>query len=63
MIQNVIVFIIIATALAFAGYKIYNTFKHPDNCCTGCKDCPVCNEMVKKHGIERRKPDCFKKKT
>lgn len=41
MLQYILVFIILAAALAYAIWKIYNAATHTDSLCSGCQGCPL----------------------
>ncbi len=41
MLQYIIVFIILAAALAYAIWKICYTATHTDSLCSGCQGCPL----------------------
>lgn len=54
--QNIIVIAIIAVAFIYAGIKIYRTFTHPLQGCSGCEsDCSGCDLQDLKKEIEENK--------
>ena len=54
--QNIIVIVIIAVALIVAGLKIYRSFTHPLDGCSGCEsDCSGCDLQDLKKEIEDNK--------
>ncbi|MDY0103971.1 MAG: FeoB-associated Cys-rich membrane protein [Lentimicrobium sp.] len=54
--QEIIVIVIIALAIAFAGFKIYRSLTDPLKGCTGCEsDCSGCQLQDLKKQIEENK--------
>lgn len=54
--QNIIVIVIIALALIYAGFKIYRAFTDPLKGCSGCEsECLGCELMDLKKEIEENK--------
>ena len=54
--QNIIVIVIIAVAVLFAGFKIYRAFTNPLKGCSGCEsDCSGCELVDLKKEIEENK--------
>ncbi|HLN54141.1 MAG TPA: FeoB-associated Cys-rich membrane protein [Lentimicrobium sp.] len=55
-IQEIIVFLIIALAVIYTGYKIMKRFKTKASGCDGCSsDCSGCSIMELKKQIEENK--------
>lgn len=53
--QAAIVFIIIACAIIYAGWRIYNMLKRPTSPCDGCDGCTIRNEIKRKCEENRKK--------
>lgn len=57
-VQNIIIAAIIAIAIGYAAYKIYETVSNANNPCGGCKGCSM-GEQQPENGLpDEKKPTC-----
>ena len=57
-IQYIIITIIIATAIGYAAYKIYETVSNANNPCGGCKGCSMGQQQPENGLPDEKKPTC-----
>jgi len=62
MVQYVIIAFILSLAFVYAGYRIYQIIRHANDKCYGCTGCSLHDQLLKKQGKEKGKPDCYHKK-
>ena len=58
MIQHLIIFIVLALSLCYAGYRIYIALKSANNPCYGCKGCSIRKELEKNRKSPAKKSRC-----
>ena len=57
-IQYIIITIIIAIAISYVAYKIYNTVTDSNNPCGGCKGCSMNQQQADNEPSDKKKPTC-----
>lgn len=62
VVQYTIITAILIAAAAYAGRRIYLTWRHCGDKCYGCKGCALRKQMMKKRASAHRKPACHEKK-
>lgn len=62
VVQYTILIVILIAAVAYAGRRIYLTWRHSSDRCYGCKGCALHDQILKKQASTHRKPACYKKK-
>ena len=62
VIQYTILIVILIAAVAYAGRRIYLTWRHSNDKCYGCKGCALHDQILKKQASAHRKPACYEKK-
>jgi hypothetical protein len=62
IMQNIIIGIIIAAAIIYAGYRVFVAIRSAGDPCYGCSGCALHEQMLKKQGKKKKKPLCFNKK-
>jgi len=56
MIQEIVVVILVAGAVSYAGFRIYKRFRAQDSICEECpSDCSGCDIVELKKEIEKNK--------
>ncbi len=57
-VQYIVIAAIIAIAIGYAAYKIYEAISNADNPCGGCKGCSM-GEQQHENGLpDKKKPTC-----
>ena len=59
--QYIIVAAIIAIAVGYVAYKIYETFSNTNSSCGGSKGCSMNPQQQKNEPISNKKPSCSHK--
>lgn len=62
VVQYTILIVILIAAVAYAGRRIYLTWRHSSDRCYGCKGCALHDQILKKQTSPHRKPACYEKK-
>ena len=62
VVQYTILIVILIAAVAYAGRRIYLTWRHSNDKCYGCKGCALHDQILKKQASAHRKPACYEKK-
>ena len=57
-VQYIIIAAIIATAIGYAAYKIYETVSNANNPCGGCKGCSMGQQQPENGLPDEKKPTC-----
>ena len=57
-IQYIIITIIIAIAISYVAYKIYETVSHSNSPCGGCKGCSMNQQQADNEPSDKKKPTC-----
>ena len=57
-VQYIITAAIIATAIGYAAYKIYETVSNANNPCGGCKGCSMGQQQPENNLLDKKKPTC-----
>jgi len=57
-IQYIIITIIIAIAISYGAYKIYETVSHSNHPCGGCKGCSMNQQQADNEPSDKKKPTC-----
>jgi hypothetical protein len=57
-VQYIITAAIIATAIGYAAYKIYETVSNANNPCGGCKGCSMGQQQPENGLPDEKKPTC-----
>ena len=58
IVQYIIIAAIIATAIGYAAYKIYETVSNANNPCGGCKGCSMGQQQPENGLPDEKKPTC-----
>jgi hypothetical protein len=56
--QYIIIAAIIAIAIGYAAYKIYEAISNADNPCGGCKGCSMGQQQPENGLPDEKKPTC-----
>jgi hypothetical protein len=57
-VQYIIIAAIIAIAIGYAAYKIYETVSNANNPCGGCKGCSMGQRQPENGLSDEKKPTC-----
>lgn len=57
-VQYIIIAAIIAIAIGYAAYKIYETVSNTNNPCGGCKGCSMGQQQPENNLPAKKKPTC-----
>lgn len=57
-VQYIIIAAIIATAIGYAAYKIYETISNTNSPCRGCKGCSMGQQQPENGLPDEKKPTC-----
>ena len=57
-VQYIIIAAIIAIAIGYAAYKIYEAISNADNPCGGCKGCSMGQQQPENGLPDEKKPTC-----
>ena len=57
-VQYIIIAAIIATAIGYAAYKIYETVSNTNSPCGGCKGCSMNQQQADNEPSDKKKPTC-----
>ena len=58
IVQYIIIDDIIATAIGYAAYKIYETISNANSPCGGCKGCSMGEQQPENDLPDKKKPTC-----
>ena len=57
-VQYIVIAAIIAIAIGYAAYKIYEAISNADNPCGGCKGCSMGQQQPENGLPDEKKPTC-----
>ena len=57
-VQYIIIAAIIATAIGYAAYKVYETISNTNSPCGGCKGCSMNQQQADNEPSDKKKPTC-----
>ena len=57
-VQYIIIAAIIATAIGYVAYKIYETISNTNSPCGGCKGCSMGQQQPENNLLDKKKPTC-----
>ena len=57
-VQYIIIAAIIAIAIGYSAYKIYETITNANNPCGGCKGCSMGEQQPENDQPAKKKPTC-----